>query len=471
MLPLAFPSRSPYYTTLLPGPSVNFLYEIPAVKRLFGGMAAFVLLSSFLRADDAKGPAWWPQWRGPSGQGYVEDSRIPLEWSATKNLLWKTPLPGAGHSTPVIWGDRAFLTCANRDGSERIVLCVRTSDGKIVWNKTVYKGDPDRTHGTNTHASPSCVTDGQRVYAFFGTPGMYCLDLNGKQLWHHAFGVFTSETGWGIGASPVLFENLVIQNCDNDGPDFAPKGVVKKDCALASIIALDKRTGSQVWETPRNQGRGFSTPVLIQAPNGRLNLVLNGPRGVWAYDPKSGTEVWRCERHPDEDNTKFGEPMPLFNKETMFTAAGRTNGYLQAIKLGGDGDITTKGLAWEIRRAGIRDVGSGVLAGDYLIYADGRGATLSAHDIKTGKQTFFERTSGAKGKGGKAFYASPVLVNGKVLCLRQDGVAFVLEPGAQLKIVRQNRLSDGTDFSASPAFADGKMFLRSQTHLYCVGTK
>src|SRR5262249_34406574 len=157
------------------------------------------------------------------------------------------------------------------------------------------------------------------------------------------------------------------------------------------------------------------------------------------YDPKKGTELWHCFRHPDEDQNKFGEPLPLFNGDTLFTAAGRERGFLQAIKLGGDGDITQSGLAWEVRRTGIRDVGSGILVGNYLIYADGRGATLSAHDItKSGKQVFSEAPPKVRSKTPPAFYASPILLNGKVLCLHSEGITFVLEPGPELKILNRN---------------------------------
>ena len=419
--------------------------------------------TSSLRAD---GPGRWPQWRGPTGQGYSADAKVPLEWSETKNLLWKTKLPGVGHSTPIVWGNRIFLTCANADGTRRYVVCIG-ADGKAKWQREI-QSPPETTHNTSSHATASCVTDGKHVYAFFGTPGLFCYDLDGKPLWHHRFGVFTSETGWGVGASPVLFENLVIQNCDNDGADFLPKGHSAREAAPMNLVALNKETGDEVWSTPRNQGRGFSTPVLISTPAGRTELVLNGPRSVWGYDPKNGHELWHCDRHPDLDNNKFGEPLPLFANGVLFTAAGRESGYLQAIKMDGSGDVTGSGLAWELPRKGIRDVGSGILAGNYLIYADGRGALISAHDVATGKQLFSERTKAQK---GKAFYASPILLNDKVLCLRQDGRTFVLDPGPTLKIVRENVLSDGTDFSASPAIADGQIYLRSQTHLYCVGKK
>jgi outer membrane protein assembly factor BamB len=436
---------------------------------------AFRLLPALLICASpafADAPGYWPQWRGPTGQGYANDDRVPLEWSATKNLLWKTKLPGAGHSTPIIWGDRAFLTCCNTNGSQRWIVCVNAKSGEIVWEKIVYKGGPDQTYtATSNHATASCVTDGKYVYAFFGTPGIYCYDFAGNRIWHHSFGIFTSQQGWGVGASPVLFDDLVIQNCDNDFPDFVPKGVNPKDCALPNLVALNKTTGNIVWQTPRNQGRGFSTPVLIPTPNGRTDLVLNGPLGVWGYDPKTGKEQWHCDRHPEEDNNKFGEPMPLFRGDTMFAAAGRDKGYLQAIRLGGEGDVTKSGLEWEVRRPGVRDVGSGILTGDYLIYADGKNGLISTHDIKTGKQLFSQSPPGARGKGGAAFYASPIQIQGKVLCLHSSGIAFVLDPGPELKIVRKNTLSDGTDFCASPAIADGKLYLRSQTHLYCIGQK
>lgn len=427
---------------------------------------AFLALLLSAAPAFADGPAYWPQWRGPTGQGYATDDRVPLEWSATKNLAWKTKLPGGGHSTPVVWGDRLFLTCASADGRERFVVCVRTTNGEILWSRSAAPGEPsDKTHSTSSFAAPSCAVDGERVYAFFGTPGLFCYDFEGKPLWHRRFGVFTSETGWGVGASPVLFEDLVILNCDNDGPAHLPKGS-KEQAAPAALVALVKTSGKPVWVTPRDQGRGFSTPVLISSPSGRTDLVLNGPRGVWAYDPKTGSERWHRDRHPDEDNNKFGEPMPLSANGILYAAAGREGGYLQAIRQD-DGE-----LVWEVPRKGIRDVGSGVLVGDVLIFGDGRGALLSAHDIKTGKQLYSERSKGAAtGKGTKGFYSSPLLLNGKVLCLRQDGVTFVLEPGRSLKVVRENVLSDGTDFSASPAVADGRLFLRSQTHLYCVGAK
>src|SRR5262249_31754016 len=157
-------------------------------------------------------------WRGPSGQGYSDDTKVPLTWSEKANVLWKTALPGSGHSTPIVWGDRLFLTAAKDKGNERYVVCVGAADGKVLWSQLASKGaGVDKIHNWNTYASSSCATDGKYVFAFFGTPGLFCYDFEGKQIWKHSFGVFTSETGWGTGASPFVFENLVIMNCDNDG--------------------------------------------------------------------------------------------------------------------------------------------------------------------------------------------------------------------------------------------------------------
>jgi outer membrane protein assembly factor BamB len=428
---------------------------------------SLLLIAAGAFAADPTGLAYWPQWRGPSGQGLCDDTRVPLEWSESKNLLWKTKLPGEGHSTPVIWGDRLFLTCAKDKGQERIVICVRTTDGKILWEKTASKGgNPEKIHSTSSWASPSCTTDGTYVYGFFGNGGLFCYDLEGKQIWHHDFGIFTSETGWGVGASPVLYEDLVIQNCDNDGPAFLPKGGSGK-AAPESLIALDKKTGKVRWEAKRNQGRGFSTPVLIPTPDGRTDLVLNGPQGFWGYDPKTGKELWHVSRHPDEDNTKFGEPIPVFNQSTFFAPAGREGGYFQAVKLGGNGDVSKSNLLWEVRRKGTRDVGSGVLAADYLMYADGRAGYITCHDAKTGKLYYQERA----GSKSEYFYASPMLIQNKVVFVRTDGRTFVVEPDSTYKVVRQNVLNDGTVFCASPAVADGRLFLRSQQYLYAIGAK
>ncbi|MCI0462709.1 MAG: PQQ-binding-like beta-propeller repeat protein [Gemmataceae bacterium] len=429
------------------------------------------LVSSFAESPSrlssaipAKAPPNWTFWRGPSGQGYTEDAHVPLTWSDTQNLLWRTALPGQGNSSPIVWGDRIFLTAFGQGGDERYVLCVRAADGQLLWQQLASRGVRDRrTHPWNGYASPSCTTDGTYVYAFFGTPGLFCYDFDGKLIWQHSFGIFTTSTGWGTGASPFLFEDLVIQNCDNDGPAGLPPGTRAEDAAPMALVALDKATGQERWRTPRDQGKGWSTPLLIPTPEGRVDLVLNGPYGVWGYDPRTGKEIWHCERHKGNEKAQFGEPLPAFNQDTLFAASGRP-GPMQAIRLGGRGDVTRTHIVWDVVRKGSRDVASPIVAGDYLYAAD-RYGFLSAHDVKTGRILFRERL------GSKPFSASPLRVQGKLLFLMEDGQMFVVEPGPTLNIVGRNRLSDDTEFRASPAVVDGRMYLRSQGHLYCIGAK
>jgi outer membrane protein assembly factor BamB len=410
----------------------------------------------------------WATWRGPSGQGYSEDARVPLTWSETENLLWKTKLPGRGNSSPIVWGERVFLTAASESGKERLLLCVDVKDGRVLWQQKVAEDpDPGRSHKWNGYASASCTTDGSRVYAFYGTPGLFCYDFEGKQLWKHSFGTFTSETGWGTAASPFLYGDLVIQNCDNDGPSALPPGHKAGEAAPMALVALDKVTGQVRWQTERNQGRGFSTPVAIAMPDGRVELVLNGPLGVWAYDPASGKETWHCKREDKSgrDQAKFGEPLPAFNQGVLFAPSGRP-GPCQAIRLGGNGDVTASNLIWEEIRKGHRDVASPMLWEDLLYVADNKGM-LTCYDARTGKVVYADRL------GGKAVLASPVMLRGKLLFLLEDGTAVLVEPGRQFKIFGKNKLGAGVelDFGASPAIVNGRLFLRSQSHLYCIADK
>jgi outer membrane protein assembly factor BamB len=416
---------------------------------------------------DQTTPAPWAQWRGPSGQGYSDDTRVPLVWNETTNLLWKTSLPGRGNSTPIVWGEHIFLTASSKDGTQRMVLCVNRADGTIRWQRIASKGmAPGKTHAWNGYASASCTTDGERVYAFFGTPGLFCYDLDGKLLWQHSFGVFTSETGWGTAASPMLFEDLVIQNCDNDGARALPPGHSPKEAAPMALVALDKRTGNVRWQTPRNQGRGFSTPRLITTPAGRLDLVLNGPLGVWAYDPRTGKEIWHCARSDAKDNARFGEPVPVSSADMLFAPSGRP-GPFQAIGLDGTGNVTKTQLRWQVSRRGHRDVSSQILWKGLLYAADNKGV-LTCYDARSGKVLYNERLSG----GGKSL-ASPVAVRDRLLFVLDTGETVVIEPGPQLKVAGRNVLGEGNglDFAASPAIADGRLYLRSQSYLYCIGEK
>jgi outer membrane protein assembly factor BamB len=407
----------------------------------------------------------WAQWRGPTGQGLVADERVPLNWSENENVVWKTKLPAGGNSTPIIWGERVFLTAASPDGDERYVMCLKAGDGKLVWQQTASKGVPaGRTHEWNGYASASCTTDGSHVYAFFGTPGLFCYDFEGKLIWKHSFGIFTSQPGWGTGASPCLFEDLVIQNCDNDGAKGLPP-MSKGEAAPEALVALDKATGKEKWRTPRNQGRGFSTPVLVPLGRTDPDLVLNGPDGIWGYDPRTGKELWYCKRSDPKDQHKFGEPMPVWNDQMLFVASGRP-GPCQVVRKPGSGDVTASHVVWSEMRKGHRDVASPILF-DGLVYAADSKGSLTCYDVKTGKELYNERI----GNGSNKSLGSPVAVRGKLLFVLDDGITLVIEPGPTLKVAGRNKLGNGTklDFNSSPAIANGRLYLRSQSYLYCIG--
>ncbi len=412
----------------------------------------------FLSSVPAAEPAW-VHLRGPSGQGYTDDTRVPLAWSEKENVLWKTKLPGRGNSSPVVWGDRVFLTSSDDRGAERYVFCVRTTDGQLLWKQTAAKGvAPEKTHNWNGYASPSCTTDGKHVYAFFGTPGLFCYDLDGKLVWKHEFGTFLSEAGWGTGASPFLFDDLVIQNCDNDGTGAGN--------APQALVALDKKTGEVRWTAMRKQGRGFSTPRLIPVAGGRVDLVLNGPTAVVGYDPKTGAELWRCARNDPRDQARFGEPLPVNDAETLFVLSGRP-GPCQALRLPDKGDVTKSHVLWQADRKNHRDVSSPILWDGLVYQADNKGV-LSCLELKTGKLLYNE----ALGARDSKSLSSPIMLRGKLLFPLDDGTTVVVEPGRTFKVAGRNKVDgESLGFGASPAVADGKLYLRSQSFLYCIGEK
>src|SRR5262249_35982518 len=240
-------------------------------------------------------------------------------------------------------------------------------------------------------------------------------------------------------------------------------GAKPADAAPMALIAMDKRTGKEVWKAERNQGKGWGTPTLIPMPGGRVDLVLNGPYGVWGYDPRTGKEIWHCNRHKGDEKALFGEAMPVFDKEKLIILSGRP-GPMLAVRLGGSGDVTKTHVLWDVLRKTPRDVGSPILWKD-LVYIGDRNGYLSAHDAKTGDMLFKERVS------SQCFSASPIAVQDKVLFLSEDGLTLVLVPGRELKVVGKNQLTDGTAFRASPAIVNGRMYIRSQSHLYCIGSK
>jgi outer membrane protein assembly factor BamB len=382
----------------------------------------------------------WPNWRGPTGDGHAQESGLPVRWDV-KSIAWKTPLPGKGQSSPVVCGDRIFLTSALGNGKKRVVLCVDRLTGSVLWQHEAWSGAPEPSHAMNGWASATCATDGERVVAFFGKGGLHCYALDGKPLWSRDLGAFAGP--WGTSACPIIVGDLVIQNCD----------AVKE----AFIVGLDKKTGKTVWQTPRAapERGGWSTPVLVQGD--RKELLLNGETKVTAYDPESGKELWWCKSFNGR-----GEPTVTQGNDLAYVINGLA-GDIYALRPGGSGDVTKTHMAWHTPRKGNRDQPSPIVVGSHLIVADMKGVT-TCYDSGTGKVLWKDRLRGA-------FTASPVAAGGLVYFLNEAGETFVIEPGPKMNVVAENALGAAPKevFRASLAPSNGRIFARSQTALYCIG--
>lgn len=384
----------------------------------------------------------WPGWRGPTGDGHSPETGIPVQWDA-KSVVWKVPLKGRGQSSPVLWGDRIFLTTALESGQQRVVFCLDRRDGKLLWEHVAWTGTPEKSHVMNGWATATCATDGERVVAFFGRGGIHCYTVDGKPLWSRDLGTF--EGPWGTSASPVIVGDLVIQNCDAE--------------QVAFLIGLDRRTGKEVWRTPREvpERGGWSTPVLVKA-GARDELVLNGAKVVTAYDPATGKVLWACKSFNGR-----GEPTATPGNGLVYMVNG-LQGDMYAVRPGGTGDVTATHMAWHTPRRGGRDQPSPIVVGNYVVVANMAGIT-SCYDATTGKELWKERLNGK-------FSSSPIAAGGRVYFQNEDGITYVLEPGPTLKLVARNSLGSTPDevFRASLTPSAGQMFSRSDRVLYCIGT-
>lgn len=382
----------------------------------------------------------WPQWRGPTSDGHSVETNVPVTWDES-SIAWKTSLPGSGQSSPVIAGDRIFLTAENGKGRERIVFCVDRRDGNIVWQETVWTGEPEKTHAMNGWASATCATDGRHVVAFFGRGGMHGFTVEGKKLWSRDLGKF--EGPWGTGGSPVIVGSMVIQNCDAE--------------AEASIVALDLETGKTVWQTPRDvpERGGWSSPVLTRGD--KQEVVLNGFNGVTGYDPADGKKLWFCKGFAGR-----GEPTAVPGNGVVYMLNGN-QGDFYAVKPGGLGDVTSSHMAWHTPRKAGRDQPSPIVAGGVITVVSMEGVG-NGYDEKLGQELWKDRL------GGK-FTSSPISANGLVYFQSDFGETVVIKPGAKLEIVARNALpASGSEvFRASLTPSRGQIFSRSNNTLYCVG--
>jgi outer membrane protein assembly factor BamB len=383
--------------------------------------------------------SYWPRWRGPSGQGLVTDSGYPDRWSDTENVLWKSPVPGRGHSSPIVWADRIFLTTAFED-ERAAVLCYRRTDGKLLWQAEVPDRTPERTYPKNSNASPTPSTDGRLVYASFGNKGLVAVDFDGKVVWHRSLGKIDNYHG--SAGSPLLYKDRLIIYQDQRGGAF--------------VAAFDTKTGKPLWHTDRRASVGWGTPVAVRVGD-RDEIIVSSQERVTAYDPQTGKELWHCS-----GNTAEVIPTPVVGHGMVFCSSGRAGPTL-AIRPGGRGDVTETHLVWQSPR-GSPFVPSPLLYGDLLYLVNDMASIATCLDAKTGETVWQGRLGVARKEG---FSASPVGVDGKVFFTNDDGETFVLKAGREFSLLHVNRLN--ASVLASPALVDGRWYFRTDRELIAIG--
>ncbi len=387
----------------------------------------------------------WPRFRGPLGTG-VTNRVAPTKWSQA-DVAWDAKLPVDGHSSPILWGEHVYLTgTTTKSGSvQRHVICLNRDGGKVVWNQVAATGSGESVHKMNGWATPSCATDGDVVVAFFGKGGLHAFDAkSGKPRWSRQLGDFPGS--WGVGASPILLGDRVIQNCDAQGASF--------------LLAADKQTGKDVWKQPRSEKPrgGWSTPMLIEA-NDRKELVLNGEFGVQSYNVETGEPFWFAK-----STNGRGTPSPVYGSGKVYVVCGKS-GDTYAVKPGGQGDVTSSHIVWRAPRKGGRDLPSPVFANDSLVVISMKGIA-SSYDADSGKLLWRERLGGN-------FSSSPIAVNGLVYASAENGEVAVFRAGKEFELIARNQVDAADDeiFRSSLAVSDGQIFLRSNKRIYCIGER
>ena len=406
----------------------------------------------------------WPQWRGPLGTGVAPRGSPPVTWSETDNLRWKTPIPGKGLSSPVVWGDRIFITTAIPHGEaietegghphgahdnmppsrqhKLTVLAVDRRDGEILWHKTVRTLHPhESTHVTGSWASASPVTDGKHVFAFFGSGGLYALDLKGNVAWKADLGKMQVKHGHGEGSSPALHGDTIVVNWDHEGESF--------------LIAFDKRTGKRRWKVERDEITSWSSPLIVEV-DGKPQVIVAATRRVRSYDLKDGGLIWEC-------GGLSGNVVatPLAADGIVYVANSYETRAMLAIRLtGAKGDITgTDAVVWT-RDRDTPYVPSPILYGGTLCFLKHYQGLLTCVDAKTGDTSF----GPARLPGIRNVYASPAGAADRIYIVDRDGTTLVLRRGAELEALARNRLDDS--FSASPAIVGDQLILRGERYLY-----
>jgi outer membrane protein assembly factor BamB len=430
-----------------------------------------------LRAWAAAEPANWPQFRGPGALGVSDNPNLPDHWNTNENVVWKVAIAGRGWSSPIVWGDRVFLTTVTSEGDveppkkglyfggERkeipkathrwLVLCLDLRSGRELWRQTAFAGTPSNAlHVKNTYASETPVTDGERVYAYFGNVGLFCYDVGGRPLWSTNWPAVKTRNGWGSAGSPVLHRDRVFVVNDNDNQSF--------------VEALDAKTGRQLWRAERDEKSNWATPY-VWANEQRTELITPGTKRVRSYD-LDGKLLWELG-----GMSSIVIPTPFSKFGLLYVSSGYVGDKLRpvyAIKPGGTGDLTlpageTKGsfIAWCDRTAAPYNP-SPLVYGDHLYVLFDFGF-LSCHDARTGQEIYEKQR--IRPDAPTSFTASPWASNGKLFALSEDGDTFVFQAGPTYRLLHKNSLDEMC--MATPALAGDRLLIRTLTQLYCLGKK
>ncbi len=414
----------------------------------------FFFVAGLIQAEN------WPGWRGPSGDGVSNGKGIPTKWSSTENIAWRIAIPGEGHSSPIVWGDKVFLTSSLTEKNRRILLCLDRLSGQTVWQRDVVQSPPETIHRLNSRASGTPATDGRQVYVTFMraegdrviapnvgserliTPGKIIVaayDLDGNEKWKTNVGDFVSAHGFNT--CPVLFEDLVILNGDHDGDAY--------------LVALDRQSGRERWRTRReNKTRSYVTPIIREI-DGRTQMILSGSLCVASYDPSNGKRHWIV----DGPTEQFVASV-VYDGKYVFATGGYPERHTLAIRPGGKGNVTDTHIAWRTTR-GAAYVPSPIISGRYLLMVADSGIA-SCFEARSGKRHWMERLPGGHSP-------SPVSADGLVYFVSDQGVTTVIRPSETFAVIAKNEL--GEPVSASPAISQGQIFLRTHQHLYCIGSK
>lgn len=397
----------------------------------------------------------WPQFRGWGGAGVSASRGLPLSWSATENVVWKTALPGPGASSPIVVGDKIFLTCYSgynnprqeRGEPEQLrlhVVCLHRESGQILWNTEVAPKLPEQPSIRENHgyASSTPVSDGERVYVFFGKTGVFAFDLRGRELWRADVG--SGLNGWGSAASPILFGDLVIVNASVESQ---------------SLVALDKMSGRDVWRV-KDIREAWNTPVVVPLKDGRHEIVLGKLQQVVGVDPVTGGELWHCAN----DITWYIAPSVVVQDGIVWSIGGRSGVAAVAVRAGGRGDVTSTHRLWTSHKGS--NVTSPLIHEGHLYWMHENLGIAYCAEGDTGKLVYEERLP----RAGQV-YASPVLADGKLYYVARIGRTFVLAAGPRFQLLATNDLDDSSTFNASPAVTGRRLLLRSDRYLYCLGSE